>query len=461
MDERILIVDDDEGMQFALSEVLKQGKYQVEIAASAEMALEKLKQNRFDLIFLDIRLPGMSGLEAIPKIQEIYHNAIVIVITAHGSREAGLEAMQRGAYDYLTKPFRINELKVITERAIEKRKLQKELDAYREQMRSSSLFENLIGKSPPMQAVYELAAKVAPTDTTVLIYGESGTGKERLAEEIHARSLRKNNAFVKVNCVAIPEGLLESELFGHEKGAFTGASASKLGKFELADKGSLFLDEIGDMNLNAQAKLLRVLQQREFERVGGTRPIKVDVRIICATNKNLIHAIRTGQFREDLFFRLNVVSINLPPLRERKEDIPLLVEYFIAKASAKVRKNVISISSAAMEKLTAHSWPGNVRELENCIERAVVVADGVVIMSDDLITFDQMDKYAISMSEEVRQLDETIEAIEKQLILEALAEVKGVQAEAAKKLGITERSLWHRVKKYKIDVDKLRSSEQI
>lgn len=461
MDERILIVDDDEGMQFALAEVLKQGKYQVEIAASAEMALEKLKQNRFDLIFLDIRLPGMSGLEAIPKIQEIYHNAIVIVITAHGSRETGLEAMQRGAYDYLTKPFRINELKVITERALEKRKLQKELDAYREQMRSSSLFENLIGKSPPMQAVYELAAKVAPTDTTVLIYGESGTGKERLAEEIHTRSLRKNNAFVKVNCVAIPEGLLESELFGHEKGAFTGASASKLGKFELADKGTFFLDEIGDMNLNAQAKLLRVLQQREFERVGGTRPIKVDVRIICATNKNLIHAIRTGQFREDLFFRLNVVSINLPPLRERKEDIPLLVEYFIAKASAKVRKNVISISSAAMEKLTAHSWPGNVRELENCIERAVVVADGVVIMSDDLITFDQMDKYAISMSEEVRQLDETIEAIEKQLILEALSEAKGVQAEAAKKLGITERSLWHRVKKYKIDVDKLRSSEQI
>jgi two-component system response regulator AtoC len=447
-------------MQFALSEALKQGKYQVEIAASAEMALEKLKQSPFDLIFLDIRLPGMSGLEAIPKIQDIYHNAIIIVITAHGSREAGLEAMQKGAYDYLTKPFRINELKVITERAIEKRKLQKELEAYREQIRGSLLFENLIGKSPPMRAVYELAAKVAPTDTTVLIYGESGTGKERLAEEIHARSLRKNNAFVKVNCVAIPEGLLESELFGHEKGAFTGASASKLGKFELADKGTLFLDEIGDMNLNAQAKLLRVLQQREFERVGGTRPIKVDVRIICATNKNLIHAIRTGQFREDLFFRLNVVSINLPPLKERKEDIPLLVDHFIAKASAKVKKNVTSISSAAMEKLTAHSWPGNVRELENCIERAVVVADDSVIMSDDLITFAQMDKYAISMSEEVRQLDETIEAVEKQLILEALDESKGVQAEAAKKLGITERSLWHRVKKYKIDVDKLRSSEQ-
>lgn len=451
MTDKILIVDDDQGIRFFLEEALTKKGYKVDSVASAEEALSKVKQDAFNLILLDVRLPGMSGLDAIKKLRELDPSAPIIIMTAHGSRDMAIRAVQEGAYDFFTKPIKLNEFLVILKRALEKRRLQIEVSRLEEKIEKKYKYENIIGSSGVMQEVFAMVNKVARTESSVIIYGESGTGKELIAHAVHTQSTRRERPFVKLNCVAIPEGLLESELFGHEKGSFTGAVSQKKGKFELANSGTIFLDEIGDMTLTTQAKILRVLQEREFERVGGTKTVQVDVRIITATNKDLQKAVEEKQFREDLYFRLNVVPIYLPPLRDRKEDIPLLVEHFLKEASERVKRLISGISPDALHMLVAYRWPGNVRELENCIERAAVISNG------DLITGDCLPLYITTAGEKTEPMTEgSIEDIlastEKKLILNALRETGGVQAKAAKLLGITERSLCYRIKKYNMKI---------
>ncbi len=451
MTDKILVIDDDQGIQFFLREALTKKGYQVDSATSAETAISKVKQGTFSLILLDVRLPEMSGIDAIKKLHEQAPRAPIIIMTAYGSKDLALKAIKEGAYDFFTKPIKLDEFLIIIKRALEKRRLQIEISRLEDEIKKNYKFENIIGSSGPMQEVFAMVRKVAETDSSVIIYGESGTGKELIAQAIHAHSGRHEKSFVKLNCVAIPEGLLESELFGHEKGSFTGAVAQKMGKFELANDGTIFLDEIGDMTIATQAKILRVLQEREFERVGGTKTVRVDVRIIAATNKDLQKAVEKKEFREDLYFRLNVVPIYLPPLRERKEDIPPLVEHFFKEAGERVKKHISGVSSDALDMLMEYHWPGNVRELENCIERAAVISNG------DLITKDCLPLYITATGEKHEpvskgSIDETLASTEKEIILDALRHSGGVQAKAARLLSITERSLWHRIKKYNIKI---------
>jgi len=448
MSYKLLIVEDDNTMRFALTELFSQRGYEVVEAADAETGLHILSEQEIDLVIMDIKLPGISGLDALSRIHEIDVSIPVILITAYGDKKKALEALRKGAYDYFTKPFKMEEIEVVIKRALEKRQLEKEIRALRQQIDVEYEFKEIIGQSEPMKQVFNLIKKVLDTDVTVLITGESGTGKELVASVLHHHSPRRNKPFIKINCAAIPETLLESELFGHEKGAFTGAVTSKPGKFELAHEGTIFLDEIGEMPISTQAKILRVLQEREFERVGGTKTIKVNVRIIASTNRDLWKAVQEKTFREDLYFRLNVVNIHLPPLKERKEDIPLLVEHFIKKHNVKFNKKVMGITQEALGLLYQYHWPGNVRELENYIERAVLLAPG------KLITSKELPYHLLGIPEEAgeKNLDEIIEGIEKKLIIDALRKTQGVQTRAAQILGISERSLWHRVKKYGIRV---------
>ncbi len=452
--EKILIVDDDQGIQFLLGEVLRKRNYEVDSANSAEHAFEKIKKNNYSLIILDVRLPGMSGIEAIKKLKKELDTTVpIIVMTAYGSRELALQAVQEGAYDLFAKPIKLEELLVVLQRALEKRQLQMEVKQLEESLGKKYEYENIIGASGPMQEVFALVKKVASTDCSVIIYGESGTGKELIAQAIHTHSHRKDKPFVKLNCVAIPEGLLESELFGHEKGAFTGAISQKIGKFALANEGTIFLDEIGDMSLTTQAKILRVLQEKEFERVGGTKTIKVDARVVAATNKDLLKAVEERTFREDLFYRLNVVPIYLPPLRERKGDIPLLAEHFLKEELEKLKKHTVGITQDALELLMEYPWPGNVRELKNCIERAAVIVEGGFITKECLPVYITTHEGATLITSEANgSLDSTLATMERKLILEALEKAGRVQVKAARLLGISERSLWHRIKKYDIKV---------
>ncbi len=450
MFKKVIVVEDEENMRFVIVEALKKKGCDVEEAASAEEALGKIEGYRPDLVIVDIRLPGMSGLEAMERIKGIDSLLPIIVITAFGSKEMAWEAIKMGAYDFFTKPFKLAEMEVVVDRALEKRRLLIELRELKEGIEARYRFGNIIAQSGNMREVLKLITRVAGTDATVLIAGESGTGKELAAEAIHHHSRRREGALVKLNCAAIPEGLLESELFGHERGAFTGAVGKKIGKFELADQGTIFLDEIGDMGPLSQAKVLRVLQEKTIERVGGIHTVHVDARVIAATNKNLSHEVREKRFREDLYFRLNTFPIVLPPLRERKEDIPLLTEQFLKKSGKRAGVEVRGISHEALDYLRRYDWPGNVRELENCIERAVIMA------GEGLITPVHLPPYLLSSSvpRDLFPLDETLAKIEKEIILEALQKSGGVQSRAAKILGISERSLWHRVKKYRIDVQK-------
>ncbi len=452
--KKVLVVEDEENMRFVIAEALKKKGCDVEEAASAEEALGKIEGYRPDLVITDIRLPGISGLEAMARIKEIDSLLPVIVITAFGSKEVAWEAIKMGAYDFFTKPFKLAEMEVVVDRALERRRLLIELRELKESLEARYRFENITAQSGKMQEVLKLITRVAGTDATVLIVGESGTGKELVAEAIHQHSRRKDGPLIKLNCAAIPEGLLESELFGHEKGAFTGAIGKKMGRFELADQGTIFLDEIGDMGPSSQAKVLRVLQERTFDRVGGTWTIQVNVRVIAATNKNLSHEVREKRFREDLYFRLNAFPIVLPPLRERKEDIPPLTEQFLKKSGKRTGVEVQGISNEALDCLKRYDWPGNVRELENCIERAVIMAEG------GLITPAHLPPHLLSskVPRDLFPLDETMAKIEKEIIIEALKKSDWVQSKAAKILGISERSLWHRVKKHRIDVDKLQNA---
>ncbi|MCA9772980.1 MAG: sigma-54-dependent Fis family transcriptional regulator [Myxococcales bacterium] len=455
---RVLIVDDEVDLREFVARALRGKGFDVDEAGTAEEGIDRLANGSHDVVILDIRLPGMSGIEALPKVREVAPACVAIVMTAYGSRELAWKAIELGAYDFFTKPFKIAELEIVLQRALERRRLERELRELRARIQDQYSFRNVIGGGPAMQEVFRVAAKVAPTASTVLVTGDSGTGKEMIAQAIHEASPRATRPFVKLNCVAIPEHLLESELFGHERGSFTGAVQRKLGKFELADGGTIFLDEIGDMSLTTQAKILRVLQEKEIDRIGGTAPIAVDVRVIAATNRDLIQSVREKRFREDLFFRLNVVHVYLPRLVDRREDLPLLVDHFIAKICARESIAPMRVAPEVMELFRSYDWPGNVRELENSLERAIVMADGDRVDLDSLPLHLQSrgKNDVLRVPEHTDNLDATLADIERDLIVDALVRAGGVQARAAEFLGINQRSLWHRVKKLRIDVRKLK-----
>ena len=459
---QILVVDDDEQMQFFLKEALLRQGYGVTVQATAEDGLDSMRTGRFDLVLLDARLPAMSGLVAVESILKVDPHMPIIVITAHGSRDGAIEAIRRGAYDYFTKPFRLEEMEIVVRRALEKRRLLEEIDRLRQELATGPR-GRMIGTSRAMGEVFHLIERAAPADSTVLVLGESGTGKELVAENIHQQSPRRDRPFIKLNCAAIPETLLESELFGHEKGAFTGALMRKTGKFELADGGTLLLDEIGDMSPTTQAKILRVLQEREFERVGGTATVRVDVRIIASTNKDLARAVKEGRFRDDLYFRLNVVTITVPPLRDRREEIPDFVSYFLGEANARLGRAVRRVSPDAMAALMEYEWPGNVRELRNAIERAVVVSDGEVATPASLppaLRAGVAGRHGVGVEQlatlSTASLDDRMAQLERAFVVDALTRAGGVQAAAARLLGVTERSVWHLVKKHRIEVDRIK-----
>ena len=447
MSDQILVVEDDDNLAFALCEAMARKGYRAEAVATLAAVRERLRTAPYDVVLLDLRLPDGDGLEAIPQCRELAPDTPIIAMTAYGVGQAATEALRRGAYDFFTKPLKISELEVVVGRALERRRLQQHI-AMLEASRASG-FEELVGSNQAFGRALESARRVAPTDLTVLIEGESGTGKELLAQAIHHRSARKDGLLVAVNCAALPEGLLESELFGHERGAFTGAIRTRVGRFELARGGTLFLDEIGDMPLAMQAKILRALEERKIVRVGGDRPIDVDVRIIAATNQTLSQLVEEGRFRADLFYRLRGIQLRLPPLRERLDDLPELINTFLDRARRRLSRPTSTLSSEALQCLWVYAWPGNVRELQHVLEGAVLLSDGVIRPEHlpPAITTPGGQEHAIASG---HSLDETIDAVERQMILVALARAGGVQVRAARLLGITEQSLWYRIKKHGI-----------
>jgi len=448
---RILIVEDEKSMRELLRMLLEGEGYDVISASDGLDGSSYIERDIFDLLITDIKMPGLDGFELLKKIKEISPETLVIMVTAFGTTESAIEAMKRGAYDYINKPFNIDELRIIVRKALEKKRLSEEISLLRQKVETTYALENIIGQSPKMQEMFRLIPKIAQSNSNVLVTGESGSGKELVATALHNLSPRKNRNFVAINCAAFPEGLLESEIFGYMKGAFTGAMVNKQGLFEIADNGSMFLDEIGEMPVNLQVKLLRVLEHGTFRRLGGTTDITVDVRVVSATNKDLKEEIKGGRFREDLFYRLNVFPIHIPPLRERKEDIPLLIAHFLEKAS-KIPKRV---SPDAMRVLIDCPWKGNVRELENIIERVALLVDKQEITLSDLppeitaiagIAGETGDP--LEFSGNGVNLDSIIEEIEKKYILKALQRTNGVKTEAAKLLNLTFRSFRHRLHKY-------------
>jgi len=442
----LLLIDDDDSLRRVMEFSLTEAGHRVQTAASGEEGLRLFEKEFFDAVITDITMPGMSGMEVLAKVRQRDAHAPVIVITAYGTIESAVEAMKRGAFDYITKPVSRDELRLTVEKAVKMRRLEKENVKLRAEVTDRYCFGSIIGSSGKMREVLDLAGRVAASDASLLITGESGTGKELLAKGVHFNSGRAENSFVAVNCAAIPEALIESELFGHVKGSFTGAVRDKEGKFELADGGTLFLDEIGDLRIDLQAKILRALQEREVDRVGGAKPIAVDVRVIAATNKDIERAVREGAFREDLYYRLNVITLVIPPLRDRKEDIPLLAEHFIKKFN----KNAgVLLEAAALSALMAYGWPGNVRELENVIERASVLRRGALITLEELP--EKLKKGGLGVEDIILNLPEqgiSLEDLEKSLIIKALEKHKGNQTRAAEFLGITRPTLIYRMEKF-------------
>jgi len=455
---KILIIEDNETMRDAMTAIIGKMGYEVEGAKNGHDGLLLMEKNSYDLVVSDYKMDGMDGLEVLKQVKQKHPTAEVLIITAFGTIELAVEAMKLGAVDFITKPFSHEEFKLKIVRILERINERKELarlsdeNIYlRDELEEQFNYGEIIGKSKPMQEVYRTLEKVAPTDSSVLIYGESGTGKELIARAIHKLSARKDKPFIRVNCGALVETLLESELFGHEKGAFTGAVKRKKGRFELAHQGSIFLDEIGDISANMQLKLLRVLQEKEFERVGSEETIQVDVRIMAATNKNLSELVQQDKFREDLYYRLHIIPIYLPPLRERKDDIPLLVNHFLKKLTSELNKPAKQISEPAMERLISYPWLGNIRELENVLERAVVLCDREIIDIKDLpilnsttsekLPSDVLDRFRLN-------LNDTLAAIEKQLIERAMNETDGNKSQAAKLLGIQTSLLYYKLEKY-------------
>jgi len=447
---RILIVDDEPSMQEFLEILLQRDGHDTVCCHSAESALVALENDDFDLVISDIRMGGMSGLDLLDRIIELYPETPVLVITAHGTTESAVEAMKRGAYDYVTKPFSVDEIRMVVQKALEKKNLSTENRLLRRQLSDRVNLPSLVGKSLSMASVSELIRQVADTKTNILITGESGTGKDLVARAIHALSERKSRPFVVVNCGAIPENLLESELFGHVKGAFTGAISQKMGLFEVADGGTLFLDEVGELPHALQVKLLRALQEKTFKRVGGTSDIHVDVRILSATNRELEEDVRTGRFREDLYYRLNVIEVKLPALRERPEDIPPLLQHFIERFASEQRKAIREASSEVLAAFEGYAFPGNVRELENLVERAVTLT------SSERIEIDSLPESVFRRGEpEVRSripeggvdLESLLGDYERSLLREALERTGGVKKRAAALVGVSFRSFRYRLEK--------------
>jgi len=453
----ILIVDDEISTRESLKMILKKD-YEIILAKNAEEAFLAIQENSPDIILLDIILPDLDGIKVLEKIKREYPSIIVIMITATKTVKTAVEAMKLGAYDYITKPFDVDELRLIINRALSNQALEKEVKYLRQEIDKSFGLPNIIGKSKSMQEIFKIVRQIADSKSTVLIMGESGTGKELISRAIHYNSNRKNYPFITINCAAIPDTLIESELFGHERGAFTNAIEKKLGRFEIANQGTLFLDEIAELSLATQAKILRFLEEKSFYRVGGSKNIKVDVRLICATNKDLKQMIKNGSFREDLFYRINVVPIFIPPLRERKEDIPLLVDHFIKKFNKENNKNIKGISQEALEVMMNYEWPGNVRELENLIERIIALTSREIIQVDEL-------PFSPNDSSKINELRESIlsgkvsflkaeEEFERTIILDALRRTNFIQSRAAELLGVSRRIL-----KYKMDKLGITTSE--
>ena len=453
MSQKILIVDDEEKIRSILTRLLTDEQYAVQEAGSAEQAIKVVDSFEPDLILMDQKMPGMDGIEAMALIREKRPSVTVIILTAHASIELAVEAIKKGAYDYLSKPFDNEELLIIIRRALEHNRLTGEVSDLRKQLREKYSFKNIIGVSSKMQRVFEQVARVCETDVTVLVQGESGTGKELVARAVHYNSRRRDNPFVTINCGAIPVSLIESELFGYERGAFTGARERTIGKFEQAHSGTFMLDEIGELSLEAQVKLLRVLDERKITRLGGKESIPLDVRIIAATNKELQEEVDKKSFRLDLLYRLNIVTIRVPPLRERRDDIPLLVEHFIGKYNSQLGLNIQGISSATMQYLQDYNWPGNVRDLENAVQSAMIQARGELINVENLPLricgypemSDEVDLVETGLEEYVNHLTTKIE---KELIIKTMAKCNNNRSQAAKDLQISRKTLYNKLNQY-------------
>ncbi len=461
---RILIADDHDALRRGLLRALTEAGHDVDEAPNGNAAIEKLHESYYDVVLSDLKMGGSDGIEVLKTTKALHPTTAVILMTAFGSVNTAVEAMKVGAFDYVQKPFEIEEMELKIEKALELRRMRHELDYLRHTQQDIYNFEHIIGSSGALQRVLSVVKKVAKSNTTVLIRGETGTGKELIAGAIHHNSLRANRNYVKVNCAALQENLLESELFGHEKGAFTGADKQRIGRFEQSDGGSLFLDEIGDMSPSTQAKILRVLQEHEFERLGGTRTLRVDVRLVAATNRDLAAMVAAGQFREDLYYRLNVVSIEMPPLRERKEDVQALAQFFIKRFSAELKKKIEALDGEALKLLMRYNWPGNIRELENSIERAMLLTEGDHITADDL----RLGEVATTQTARDAQTPVKIppsgiplEDIERAALVEALKMSNWVQKDAAELLSISPRVMNYKIKTLGIEFPRGRRPQPV
>ncbi len=457
---KILVVDDEMVVCESCKRILEEDGYEVDIALNGMEAFEKMKTNSFDILITDLKMPGINGMEVLKTSRREYPETIVIMITGFSTVETAVEAMKLGAFDYIPKPFTPDEVSIVVKKAIEKKNLVLENIYLRQELQEKYGAHNIVGKSKKMQEIYRIVAKVAPTDSTVLIYGQSGTGKELIARAIHFNSLRREKQFVPVDCAVLSENLLESELFGHVRGSFTGAITNKPGLFEVADEGTVFLDEVGNISLAIQAKLLRVLQEREFTPVGGTKAKKVDIRLIAATNKDLEKMIKEETFREDLYYRLNIVPIYLPNLKERQEDIPHLAVHFLKKYAEEIGKALKGFTPEAMEKLMKYTWPGNVRELENLIERTVVMTEDEMIRPEHLIFPGQKEKESVSdhvpmTSEELKEIkkqirEKAVEDIERTFVLNALERHNWNITRASEDVGMLRQNFQALMRKYNI-----------
>jgi two-component system NtrC family response regulator/two-component system response regulator HydG len=456
---RIAVIDDEVNAALALQTILEDDGYEVAVAYDGKAGLTLLEQFAADVVLTDLRMPGLDGLELLVKAKEVRPETMVVVMTAFGTVKTAVEAMKRGAEDYLSKPLNVEELEVVLQRVIEKKALREETRNLRERLDQKYNLDNLVGESPEILAAFKTIRQVAPSSSSVLLLGESGTGKELFAQALHQNSPRRGRPFVKVACAALPETLLESELFGHEKGSFTGATFARSGRFELAHGGTLFLDEIGDISPVVQVKLLRFLEEREFERVGGNRTYKVDVRIVAATHRDLPRRIVEGAFREDLYYRLNVIQVHIPPLRERGNDIVLLAHHFLRKYARANAKEVRGLADGALGMLLRYSWPGNVRELENAMERAVVLADGAVLTEAQFPTLRRPLAPALEApaSGRIRIPGSTLADLEREAILRTLEAVSGSTSRAAAMLGISPRKIQYKVKEYQLSAPEMRA----
>jgi two-component system response regulator PilR (NtrC family) len=457
MKSRILVVDDEESIREFLDIMLRKEGYEVTSAEDGAKALDMIKKKTFDLVISDLQMPNLTGIELLRQVRDSYPDLLFMMITAFGTTETAVEAMKLGAYDYITKPFKIDEVRINIANALRSRNLEVENRTLKKELTKEYSFQNLVGNSDAMHRIYEMVKRVSQTPTNVLVTGESGTGKEMVAKAIHFNGPLKERPFVTVNCGAIPESLMESEMFGHKKGSFTGAIADKSGLFEVADTGTLFLDEVGELPLSIQVKLLRAIQERVIRRVGGTEDHKVEVRIIAATNRDLDDMVKKGTFRQDLFYRLNVINIRTPSLRERPEDIPLLANHFLKKYNDRLAKTIGGISAEAMEMMKKYDYPGNVRELENIVERTVALEGGATILPESLPPFVNTPSgrklastHEIQITEEGLDLDKIMGQIEKELLIKAIHAAGGVKKKAAKLLNITFRSMRYRVEKYSL-----------